>query len=197
MGSLVVIHPASSAVQRLKMPLTSFLHAPCWKLNVGNCLAPPPPGNFGIWIYLTPHMSLIAFACIMLGIRILHQLSSRTQGLQSQTHPTVTTSHYLVVLSWNGRQERKKKKKEIQASLVCTPILAYWSEPWRDPSELEYARWYLLLCICQSSLADLRNATHRDFGWPALSRNGGVAGWRDNHLWSESSVAKAMHTMLY
>ena len=41
MGSRMVTHPASSVVQRLKMPLILFRHAPCWKLNVENCLATP------------------------------------------------------------------------------------------------------------------------------------------------------------
>ena len=39
MGSRVVTHPAGSAVQRLKMPLILSRRAPCWKLNVENCLA--------------------------------------------------------------------------------------------------------------------------------------------------------------
>ena len=90
------------------------------ELNVGNCLAmstPPPPGNPATWTYLTPHVSQIALPVLcseLTGLRTfkskhLHQLSSRTQGLQSQAHPIVTSSHYFVVLSWNRRQQRKIK----------------------------------------------------------------------------------------
>ena len=67
MGSLLGFHLASSAVQHLKMPLTSFLHALCWKINVGSCLAPSPPQ---FWDMDLPHPAREpdSFACIMLGI---------------------------------------------------------------------------------------------------------------------------------
>ena len=68
MGSLLGILLASSAVQPLKMPLTSFLHAPCWKLNVGSCLAPPPPPQFWDMDLPDPAREPDSFAYIMLGI---------------------------------------------------------------------------------------------------------------------------------
>ena len=108
-------------VQHLKMLAILFRHAPCWKLNIGNCLAMPPwhgptwprtwarqlcqfyAGNRLDWGHRNPS--------------ILHQLSSRTQGLQSWACSIITTSHYLAVLSWNGRQQRKKKGLD---SYACT-----------------------------------------------------------------------------
>ena len=73
-----------------------------------------------------------SFASIMLGIdwiediqiqvAILHQVSSRTQGFQSLAHPNVTSSHYLLVLSWNRRQQRKKDSDQF---LVSTQVQSY------------------------------------------------------------------------
>ena len=110
MASLVVTHPAGSVVQHLKISLTLFRHATCWKLIVGSCLATPTPNRPQLRDrnrYPTHFISSpdsFASTCIMLGINwiddigiqsILHQVSSRSQGLYTQTHPTVTTSQLL------------------------------------------------------------------------------------------------------
>ena len=132
MGSRVVTHPASSAVQHLKMPLILFQHAPCWKLNIGNCLG-TPSRNPAIWTW-TPHMSQIALPVLCwewTGLRTLksmHQLPSRTQGLQSRAHLFVTPSHYLVVLSWNRRQQRKKRYQALSRFTVLEAM-----ENWAGP----------------------------------------------------------------
>ena len=65
MGSLVVTHPAGSVVQHLKIPLTLFRHAACWKLIVGSCLATPTPNRPQLrdrnrCLFLSPHVSQIA-----------------------------------------------------------------------------------------------------------------------------------------
>ena len=133
---------AVSVVQCLKViPLALYHHAACWKLIVGSCLT--PGHNLEIGIDLPdPAREPDSFAstCIMLGINwiddieiqsILHQVSSGYQGLQTQTHPTVTTSHYfIVVLSRNGRHKEEQDHFDIPPSYQnrqLQPINRVWT----------------------------------------------------------------------
>ena len=98
----------------------TILETKCRELLSYASSTPPPPQSRDMDLP-DPAREPDSFASIMLGIdwiediqiqvAILHQLSSRTQGFQSRAHPNVTSSHYLLVLSWNRRQQRKKERQ--------------------------------------------------------------------------------------